>query len=75
MVRRLWPLSPDPWAGLAADHAAVVCYVDGTIAKSPPVGLDGKVPVPFDRAIVVVVDGASQLVVAGYRDQLPVVLQ
>ena len=74
MLRGLAPLpsSPSTWPGLADDHPAVLCYIDGTIAKSPPVGPDGKVPAPFDRGILAVVDGRSNLIVAGYKDQLPV---
>lgn len=50
----------------------MLCYIDGQIAKAPPLGPSGEVPEPFDRAAVAIIDGKAELVVAGYRDQLPV---
>jgi hypothetical protein len=57
---------PARWPGLSDDHAAVLCYVDGVVAKSPPGGE------PFDRAVIAVVDRSGELIAAGYRDRLPI---
>lgn len=73
-IRALEPRQavPQRWPDLAADHPAVLCYIDGEVAKAPPPGPDGEVRPPFDRAVVAIVDGQSELIIAGYRDQLPV---
>jgi hypothetical protein len=73
-LRRLEPLeaSPDKWPALAPDYPAVLCYIDGQVALAPPPDASGNVAEPFNRAVVAVVDGTSELVLAGYRDQLPV---
>ncbi|MBA2489946.1 MAG: hypothetical protein ACR2LP_01720 [Candidatus Limnocylindrales bacterium] len=63
---------PAPWPDLPPGHAAVLCYIDGRMGKAPPAGQDGEGRESFDRAIVGVVDGDLQMIVAGYRDQLPV---
>ena len=67
------PASPVAWPSLSADHAAVLCYIDGPIPKGPPPDANGSVPPSFDRGVYAVVDGESSLVEAGYRDSLPVV--
>jgi hypothetical protein len=68
-VRSLQPRggAPGLWPDLADDHPAVLCYIDAQIPKSGPESAE-----PYDRAVVAIVDGASQLVIAGYRDRLPV---
>jgi len=73
-VRALEPRAGQPprWPEHGADHPAVRCYIDGEIAKAPPPGPNGEVSKPFDRAVVAIVDGQSELVIAGYRDKLPV---
>ncbi len=73
-IRALEPLRADPlrWPNLAADHPAILCYIDAQIAKGPPPGPNGEIRDPFDRAVVGIVDGKSELVMAGYRDRLPV---
>ena len=74
-IRALEPRQAVPQRGpdLAPDHPAVLCYIDGEDAKAPPPGPSGEVSPPFDRAVVaIVVDGQSELIIAGYRDQLPV---
>ena len=73
-VRALEPRAAQPqrWPELAPDHPAVLCYIDGEIAKAPPPGPNGEVSKPFDRAVVAIVDGHSELIIAGYRDKLPV---
>ncbi len=73
-IRALEPRAGNPqlWPELAPDHPAVLCYIDGEIAKAPPPGSDGEISRPFDRAAVAIVDGDRQLIIAGYRDQLPV---
>ena len=68
-----FPVSPAPWPTLSADHAAVLCYIDGQIPKGPPPLAGGTTPPSFDRGVYAVVDGQSSLVEAGYRDNLPVV--
>lgn len=67
-VRRLgtFAAAPDRWDGLSDLTPTVVCYVDGAIPKAPP---DGP---PYDRAVVAVVNGEADLIIAGYRSQLPV---
>lgn len=55
----LWPIEP-------ADYKAVLCYLDGPVAKSPPGGA------PFDRAVVGVAAGDAEFIMAGYRKSLPV---
>ena len=73
-IRALEPRTrvPQRWPDLAPDHPAVLCYIDGEIGKGPPVGPNDEVPQAFNRAVVAIVDGDSELVVAGYQDQLPV---
>lgn len=67
-VRRLQPreVQPPLWEGIPDAQPAVACYIDALIAKAPPGAA------PYDRALIGVVDGAGRLVVAGYRDQMPV---
>lgn len=56
----------------APTQEATVCYIDGEIAKGPPLPANGTVPPSFDRAVVVVV-GDKQIPVAfGYRRSLPI---
>jgi len=71
-IRGLDPLvvAPVRWPDLAAGHPAVLCYIDGLVPKAPP-PING-VSRPFDRAIVAVVDGHAELVMAGYRDRFPI---
>jgi len=64
---------PNHWSGLAADHAAVLCYIDGQISKAPPPPAFGTVPPSFDRVVAVVIDGQPDLIAAGYRDNVPLV--
>ena len=73
-IRSLEPLAVDParWPDLAPDHRAVLCYIDAPIGKAPPPPIDGPPAEPFDRIVVAVVDGFTQMVAAGYRDRLPV---
>lgn len=66
------PGQPQRWPDFAPDHPAVLCYIDGQIAKGPPPGPNGEVSKSFDRTVVAIVDGQSELIIAGYRDQLPV---
>lgn len=74
-IRALEPLPAVParWPNLAADHPAVLCYIDAQIAKGPPPGPNGEVRDPFDRVVIGVVDAKGELVMAGYRDYLPVI--
>jgi hypothetical protein len=68
-----FPVSPVPWPSLSADHAAILCYIDGPIPKGPPPYANGSVPPSYDRGIYAIVDGESSPVEFGYRDHLPVV--
>jgi hypothetical protein len=66
-------IQPGRWPDLADGHPAVLCYVDGHVAMAPPPPASGT-PLPtFDRAVVVVIDRQVELVMAGYRDRLPIV--
>jgi hypothetical protein len=73
-IESLEPRQSEPmrWSNLPLDHPAVLCYIDGEIAKAPPIGASGDVTKPYDRAAVAIVDGKAELIVASYRDQLPV---
>jgi hypothetical protein len=75
-IRRLdepQQIEPQRWPGLPDNHPAVLCYIDGQIPKGPPPQISGTIPPSFDRAVIVVVDGQSDLIMAGYRDNLPIV--
>jgi hypothetical protein len=73
-IRGLSPLPSDQpkWPELSSDHSAILCYVDGAVAKAPPPGPDGEVAEPFDRLVIGIADGEAVVVVAGYRDTLEV---
>jgi hypothetical protein len=60
------------WPGVSPDHEAALCYVDAEIAKAPPPAPGATTSPEFDRAVFAVVDGQPVLIVAGYRDDLPV---
>ena len=66
-------IQSDRWPGLPDSHPAVLCYIDGQIPKGPPPQPLGTVPPSFDRAVIAVIDGQPDLIMAGYRDNLPVV--
>ncbi len=66
-------LEPQRWPDLPDGHPAALCYIDGQIPKGPPPPISGTIPPSFDRAVIAVVDGQSDLIMAGYRDNLPVV--
>ena len=66
-------VEPQRWPGLPDSHPAVLCYIDGQIPKGPPPPVSGTILPSFDRAVIAVVDGQSDLIMAGYRDNLPVV--
>lgn len=66
-VRALGPAHmTDRWNGLPDAMPAAVCYIDGSIPKAPPGGE------PFDRAVVAIVNGHADLLMAGYRATLPI---
>jgi hypothetical protein len=66
-VRGLTPgAAPARWSELAEEAPAVVCYLDGPVPKAPPGGD------PYDRAVIAVAGEHAELIIAGYRDQLPV---
>jgi hypothetical protein len=67
-------IQPGRWPDLADAHPAVLCYVDGRIAKAPPPAASGTAPLTFDRAVVVVIDRESELIIAGYQEHLPIVV-
>ncbi len=58
--------SPERWPDLAAAHAAVVCFLDGPVAFSPPGGQQ------YDRAVVGVADSRAEMLMAGYKTNIPV---
>lgn len=57
-----------------ANDGLVVCWADGHIPKSPPPGVDGAPPTPFDRVVfTATMDGeVVEMKQAGYRDRLPI---
>ena len=65
-------MDPPRWPELTPDYPAVLCFIDADIAKGPPPGPGGSIAPSFDRLLVGVVDGAAEVLIAGYRDQLPV---
>ena len=65
-ARTLSNYSPDRWDNQPDSTPATLCYIDGSIPKSPPNGT------PFDRAIIAVVGAKVDLIAAGYRDQMAI---
>lgn len=67
-VRSIGARGPNPtrWPSEPAEYKAVLCYLDGPVAKSPPGGA------PFDRAVVGVAAGDAEFIMAGYRSSLSV---
>jgi hypothetical protein len=67
-IRSIGARGPNPtlWSGEPAEDKAVLCYLDGPVAKSPPGGA------PFDRAVVGVAAGDAEFIIAGYRASIPV---
>jgi hypothetical protein len=61
-------------AAFASEGAyRAICWIDGHIAKSPPLRADGTIAPNFNRAVIgVSADGAPTLIKAGMRDSLPV---
>ena len=72
-VRALEPRAAQPqrWPELAPDHPAVLCYIDWEIAKAPSPCPNGEISKAFDRAVVAIVDGRSELIIAGYSRSQP----
>ncbi|HEX7197593.1 MAG TPA: hypothetical protein VF364_12265 [Candidatus Limnocylindria bacterium] len=58
--------APARWPELADESPAVVCYLDGSVLKAPPGGD------PYERAVIAVAGEQAELIIAGYRDQIPV---
>lgn len=73
-LRRLQPEDADPalWSGAHEDEPGMLCYLDGELAKDPPLGLEGEVRDPFNRSAVGIVDGDVQLIAAGYQHAMPI---
>lgn len=67
-IRSIGARGPNPtlWPSKPAEYKAVLCYLDGPVAKSPPGGAS------FERAVVGVAAGDAEFIVAGYRKNLPV---
>lgn len=59
-------------ANYSDDDAATICYIDGSIAKSPPPPPSGSPYPSFDRVIFVAVGDIPFFVSAGYRDSVPI---
>ncbi len=57
------------WPGLPADHAAVICYIDAEEIPAPGPGPGAP---PYNRAVIAVVDGTQDFLMAGHRDTLPI---
>lgn len=58
---------------LSATTNAVLCYLDGTVNKAPPPTPDEPEPVPFNRAVMAVLeDGSVIAVTLGYQGSIPV---
>jgi hypothetical protein len=74
-IRRLEPLhiEPELFTGLLDSYPAVLCYIDGQIPKGPPPLGSGSIPPSFERAVVAVIDGQTDFIIAGYRNNVPVV--
>ena len=66
-VRALQPqLQPARWPELAPEDPATLCYLDGPFGAAPGGGD------PYDRALVAVADGHSDLVIVGYQREMAV---
>lgn len=67
-IRSIGARGPNPtlWSGEPAEDKAVLCYLEGPVAKSSPGGA------PFDRAVVGVAAGNAEFIMAGYRSSIPV---
>lgn len=73
-IRNLEPLDVQPqrWPDRQPSYPATLCYIDAAIPMAPPPPLNGPPAKPFNRVLVAIVDGQSEMIVAGYREQLPV---
>lgn len=60
------PADQQGWPGLPDAYPAIMCYIDGDIAKAL-----GGGDAAFNH-VVGVVNGAGQMVMAGFKDRLPV---
>jgi hypothetical protein len=60
------------WPGVDSAHPAIICYIDGPFAKSPPRDSSNHSAEPYGRAIVVVINGESELIADGYPDAIDV---
>ena len=59
------------WPGVADDHPAVLCYIEGQLPISRP-AIPGATPaVPFERMALVVIDGQPEPLFGGSPDQIP----
>ena len=66
-VRALQPqLQPARWPELAPQDPATLCYLDGPFGAAPGGGD------PYDRAVVAVAEGHSDLVIVGYQRDMAV---
>lgn len=64
--------SDGPFGGLDAGQTVVLCYLDGPLTVTQEPTASGEAPRPYDRAVVAVVDGRGTLLMAGYRENLPI---
>jgi hypothetical protein len=58
----------DPWPTIADGTDATLCYVDGSIPKSPGPGKPS-----YDRAVAAVLAGDVYPLTFGYRDEMPII--
>ncbi len=65
-------IEPGRWSAVPDNHPAALCFIDGQIPNAPPPLPSHPTPSPFDRAVVAVIDGLPELLMAGYRDRVPI---
>lgn len=73
-IRGLSPEAVEPirWPELSNNASAVLCYLDGPVAKGPPPVLNGPIPPSFDRVVIGIAGGHADMILAGYRAQIVV---
>ena len=73
-IRGLSPAGVEPirWPELSKDTPAVLCYLDGPVAKGPPPPPNDPIPPSFDRAVIGMAGSHADMIVAGYRAQITV---
>jgi hypothetical protein len=62
-------VKPERRSAVPDNHPAALYFIDGQIPKAPPPLPSHPAPSPFDRAVI---DGQPDLLMAGYRDRVPI---